>query len=188
MSLGLPQSKSYLKILGIPYYIENTNLLITTDIIERVLQTTHIFNNTILTSYLHIIKTSPKSNIAIIWIDIWDSQSSSKVKNLINRYFNISSHITIIQDTNINPNVPQYKNCWKWGHITFTCCMHGSKCVKYNSPHKVEHYRNIAWYCKMNFKTNLPRLETKKGESYPYSFKYINCKGEHQVNSNTCLF
>ena len=96
MSLGLPQSKSYLKILGIPYYIENTNLLITTDIIERVLQTTHIFNNTILTSYLHIIKTSPKSNIAIIWIDIWDSQSSSKVKNLINRYFNISSHITII--------------------------------------------------------------------------------------------
>ena len=66
MSLRLPQSKSYLKILGIPYYIEDTSLLITTNIIERVLQTTYIFNNTILTSCLHIIKTSPKSDMAVI--------------------------------------------------------------------------------------------------------------------------
>jgi len=66
MSLRLPQSKSYLKILDISHYIEDTNLSITTDIIERVLQTTHIFNNTILTSCLHIIKALPKSDMAVI--------------------------------------------------------------------------------------------------------------------------
>jgi len=45
-------------------------------------------------------------------------------------------------------------------------------------------YREIAWYCKENLKANLPRLEI----TYPHTFKCINCKGEHQVNSNTCPF
>ena len=66
MSLKLPQSKSYLKILDISYYIENMNLFITTNIIERVLQITYISNDIVLTSHSYIIKVSPKSNIAII--------------------------------------------------------------------------------------------------------------------------
>ena len=49
------QSKFYLKILDILYCIEDTNLPITTDIVKKVIQTTHIFNNFVLTSYLHII-------------------------------------------------------------------------------------------------------------------------------------
>lgn len=35
MSSRLPQSKLYLKILGILYYITDTNLPITTDIVEK---------------------------------------------------------------------------------------------------------------------------------------------------------
>ena len=62
--------------------------------------------------------------------------------------------------------------------------MHRSKYIKYNRPHKVEHYREIAWCCKTNFKTNLPRLETKKGEPCPHSFKYVNCKDNHQADNN----
>jgi len=49
MSSRLLQSKSYLKILGILYFVEDTNLLLTSDIIEKVLETT------------------------FIWVDIWDS-------------------------------------------------------------------------------------------------------------------
>ena len=37
-----------------------------------------------------------KSDIAIIWIDIWDAQSSSKAKSLINRCFNIGNLIATI--------------------------------------------------------------------------------------------
>ena len=46
-------------------------------------------------------------------IDIWDIQSSSRAKSLINQYFNVGKYITTIQDTNMNPGVPQCKNCWK---------------------------------------------------------------------------
>ena len=79
----------------------------------------------------------------------------------------------------MNPGIPQCKNCWKWDHTTFACCMHRSKYIKYNRPYKVDHHREIAWCYKTNFKMNPPRLEIKKGKSCPYSFKYINCKGEH---------
>ena len=50
MSPRLPQSKSYLKILEIPYYIKDTNLPITVNIVKKVFQTTYIFNNIVLAS------------------------------------------------------------------------------------------------------------------------------------------
>ena len=50
MSPRLPQSKSYLKILDIPYLIEDTNILITADVVKRILQSTHIFNDIALVS------------------------------------------------------------------------------------------------------------------------------------------
>lgn len=62
----LPQFKLYLKILEMLYFLENINLLITSNVIEEVIKDTHIFNDIVLASYLHIIKMSPKSNIAII--------------------------------------------------------------------------------------------------------------------------
>ena len=60
MSSRLPQFKSYLKILGISYHIKDTNLSIILDIIERVIQTTYIFNDTFLASCPKIIKASPQ--------------------------------------------------------------------------------------------------------------------------------
>jgi len=50
MSLRLSQLKSYLKILDITYFIKNTNLSVTLDIIKRVIKTSYIFDNTVLAS------------------------------------------------------------------------------------------------------------------------------------------
>jgi len=66
ISPRLSQSKFYLKILDILYCVEDTNLSITADIVKRVIQTTYIFNDVVLTSCLYIIKAFPKSDIAII--------------------------------------------------------------------------------------------------------------------------
>jgi len=96
-----------------------------------------------------VIKASPKSDMAIIWFDIWDSQNESKAKLLINYSFNFGRSIATIRATNMNPGVPQCHNCWKWGHSTFLCCAHDSKCQKCNGPHKLEHHRNLA--CVTNF-------------------------------------
>ena len=111
--LRLPQSKSYLKIIGIPYINEKSNVSITVDVVEDIIKYNHTFNNIMVTSKPWIIKVFPKLDIAIIWLDIWDIQSNSNVKGLINRCFNIGRYITMIKGTNMNPRIPQYKNYWK---------------------------------------------------------------------------
>ena len=66
MSPRLLQSKSYLKILDISYFVKDTNLSITSDIIESVIKSTYILNDIVLTSYPQVIKASPKYNMAVI--------------------------------------------------------------------------------------------------------------------------
>ena len=107
----LPQSKSYLKIVDIPFNSEKTNSCILLDEIENILKNNHLFNNIVLASKPHVIKVSHKSNIAIVWINIWDTQNGSNTKKVINRWFNISSYIAIVCGANMNPEVPQCKNC-----------------------------------------------------------------------------
>ena len=67
------QSKLYLKILGVFYFLENTNLSIISNIIKTVIKKAYIFNDITLASHSCIIKAFPKSDIAVIWIDIWNS-------------------------------------------------------------------------------------------------------------------
>jgi len=122
----LPQSKSYLKILGLLYLLKNTNTPINSEIIKNIIKTTHIFNNIKVVLKLHVCKVSPKFNMAIIWIDIWDLQNRSLAKKIINQSFNVESFIASLRRANINSGISQYKNCWKWGHTMFVCHFQGS--------------------------------------------------------------
>ena len=47
-SSRLPQSKSYLKIVSIPYLSEQTNTRLSANEVENILKNNHIFNNIIL--------------------------------------------------------------------------------------------------------------------------------------------
>jgi len=58
----LPQSKSYLKIIGIPYLIENINIPINFSVVKAILKNNNIF----LASKSWVIKASPKSDMVII--------------------------------------------------------------------------------------------------------------------------
>jgi len=186
-SLRLPQSKSYLKITGLPYLRANGNK-ITSENVTDFMKHIDLFENISLATKPCIIKASPKSDMAIIWFDIWDTQNGSKAKLLINHSFNLGRHIATVRATNMNPGVSQCHNCWKWGYSTFSCRAHGSRCQKCSGPHKLEHHRELAWCCKANPKLNLPRLETAQGLPCPHSFKCINCKGKHMADDYKCPF
>ena len=62
----LPQSKSYLKIIGIPHMMENTNTPILADAVKTIIKNNHIFNNIAIASRSCIIKFFPKSDMVII--------------------------------------------------------------------------------------------------------------------------
>ena len=185
----LPQSKSYLKIIGILYFShDSSNKCFIPSEVESIIKQNQIFNNVVLTSKLCIIKVSPKSDMLIIWINIWNVQSRSKAKSLINRYFNIGRFIVTIWGANMNTGIPQCKNCWWWRHTTMSYHIQGSKYVKCNGPYKTENHHQFRWYCKVNEKTNPPHLEIKKGKLCLHSFKCSNCCGDYQVNFNLCPF
>ena len=182
----LPQSKSYLKILELPYFVKNMNEPITSQIVKEVLKKSHIFENIKFSLKPWVIKASPNFDSAVIWVDIWNSQE--KLKSIINWQFNVGSFIATICDTRVSSGIPQCKNCWKWGHLTFRCQLHMTRCVLCYSLYKTEHYRNKSWYCKANNKSTPPRLTTKDSKPCPHSFKYVNCKSNHQANSNKCPY
>ena len=69
-STQLPQSKSYLKILSIPYLIEGMNTSINTSIIKTIIKITHVFNNVQIASKLRVVKVFPKSNMAICHMQV----------------------------------------------------------------------------------------------------------------------
>jgi len=68
----LPQSKSYLKITSIPYIQPNGNKL-TSDNIITTMKHLELFEPVNLAAKPRVIKASSKSDITIIWFDIWDS-------------------------------------------------------------------------------------------------------------------
>ena len=93
----LPKSKSYLKIIGISYYPHgNSQDCLNSSDIETILKQNQILDNVNLASRLRVIKVSPKSDMSIVWIDIWDVQSGSKAKMLINKCFNVGRYIATI--------------------------------------------------------------------------------------------
>ena len=62
----LPQSKFYVKIIGIPYFVDKSNTYILSEDIKHILKNNHIFNDIVLVSKPIINKVSPKSDIAIV--------------------------------------------------------------------------------------------------------------------------
>ena len=153
-----------------------------------ILKQNHIFDNISLASKSRMIKVSSKSDMSIVWLNIWDVQSDSNAKMLINRCFNVRNYILTIYSTNMNFSVLQCKNYWKWDHVTFLCRIQEARYAKCNGPHKSEHHWEFGWCCKANDKINLPRLKTKKEEPCPHSFKCSNCHGNYLADSNQCLF
>ena len=161
----LSQSKSFLKILGVPYFSNNSSNPISATQVKEILSHNVMFNDITLAACPRVIRASPRSDMAIIWINIWNSQSSTKTKSVINRCINVGQHITTIRGTNMNPGVPQYRNCWKWGHTTFAYRVHRVRCPKYSGPYKFEHYYDMAWCCRADPKANPPLAGDKAKET-----------------------
>ena len=61
----------------------NSQDKLTSSDVKTILKQNHIFDNISLMSKPRVIKVSPKSDIAIVWIDIWDVQSGKNAKMLI---------------------------------------------------------------------------------------------------------
>jgi len=79
---------------------------LTSNDVKHIIKQNHIFNNVTLASKLRVIKAFSKSDMAIIWINIWNAQSGARAKDLINRCFNVGKYIATIREANANLGIP----------------------------------------------------------------------------------
>ncbi|KAF5345719.1 hypothetical protein D9756_011623 [Leucocoprinus leucothites] len=158
--------------------------------VEQALRQSTLFKNVILTARPRVMKASLKSDTAVVWFDIWDSQNGTKAKTLVNRTINFGRHVGTIRATSIHPGIAQCRNCWRWGHPTHACRALGARCQICGGPHRIENHRSMAWCCKANPKSNPPRDATPEGIPCPHleNFKCLNCKGDHHANDTKCPF
>ena len=158
----LPQSKSFLKVLGIPYQDSKTSLPVTPVQVTKALSSSLLFKD--------ITLASPSSDMFVIQIDIWDFQKGFKSKMLINCSFNFGHHTAIVRKIAMYPGVAQCCNCWCQRYPIHACHTQGTKCQKCSGLYRVENYRLLAWCCKANSKSNLSRTKEVNLIFFYFSF------------------
>ncbi|KXN85439.1 hypothetical protein AN958_11335 [Leucoagaricus sp. SymC.cos] len=188
-----PMSKSYLKIVGVNFYMppewhKDGSTQLMADNVLYVMNRNPLFEKVTLASMPRIMKASPHSDMAIIWFDIWDSQKGTNAKLLTDRSFNFDRNVAVIRACNMHPGISQCQNCWKWGHLTAKCRSQGWKCAKCGGPHKTNNHWVSSSCCKANEKAKPPHLATPANEPCPHLFKCINCKGDHAANDKNCPY
>ena len=67
----LPNFKSFMKIIRLPY--NSKQEVLTLNFIKGVLKETYLFKDIVLALKPCIIKAFPKSNMVMVWVNIWDS-------------------------------------------------------------------------------------------------------------------
>ncbi|KAF5355786.1 hypothetical protein D9756_004290 [Leucocoprinus leucothites] len=102
-----PRSRSYLKILDVPYYMSGIRTTL-----EHITDHMHlspfkeIFGNV---SSVRIMRNSAKADTATVWVNLWDSQSGANAKRLVGKYLNFNSIQSMIKAACAHPRTPQYQ-------------------------------------------------------------------------------
>jgi hypothetical protein len=132
-NLGIPQLKSYLKIVHVPYFMNDAP--ITPELMGEVIKHHELAENFVLASPPRIARNTKDSDSCTVWFDLWDLQNGKRAVPLVNRWINIRGWTSTIRATSMHPGVPQYHNCWRWGHPTHKCYAHIPHCPKCGGAH-----------------------------------------------------
>src|SRR6267154_4313127 len=184
----LPQSKSALKIVGVPY-MNGPRPILPMDIIDAMKshELAELFQ---LECTPHISRNTTGSDSATVWFDIWDSQKGANTVRLVNHRIHICGWNTTIRKTVMHPGLAQCRCCWRWGHPTHKCrfLRFGERCAKCFGTHRTENHRTFAHCCKPNPKANPPTKGTSAAIDCLHAFRCVNCGGSHAADDVKCVY
>ncbi|KAF9440825.1 hypothetical protein P691DRAFT_686323, partial [Macrolepiota fuliginosa MF-IS2] len=83
---------------------------------------------------------------------------------------------------------PQCQQCWKWGHMTGTCCHPVICCPICSGPHSETNHHSIAECCRGNPKAMPPIPPTPADAPCSHVCTCINCSNPHAANNQHCPY
>jgi hypothetical protein len=182
LDAALPQSRSFLKILDVPFPVDTAD-------VTNAMADSPFADAFILAATPRTMRNSAKSSTATVWFDLWDSQSGARAKQVAGRSLFINGAVCPIRAAAANPGTPQCQRCWRWGHPTTRCRAKMPSCPRCAEPHTEDRHRALAGCCKGNAKANPPVPPTPAGTACPHTERCLNCeKRTHTANSNKCPF
>jgi hypothetical protein len=117
---ALSTSMSYLKLVDVLYLIND--VAITLDIVFERLVNARVKDLMSLQTCPRIIRDSPASDTATVYLNIADSVSGARAKALMGRTVQFGRYVASFKVARANPGLPLCIRCWKWGHPTKACC------------------------------------------------------------------
>ena len=184
--VGVPSSRSFLMIVGVPVHNKYTGGLTVPDDILRAMQG-HLYRHSFsLAAPLRPSKESPNSTRMTVFFDIWDSQQGSRARTLNDARIIINSTECFVKPAPARHVVPLCPSCWRWGHSR-PSCRGRTRCPKCGEPHTLEEHRQHASCCKENAK--IKQTATPADAPCPHTFRCLNCRRDtHHAHERKCVF
>ena len=188
--VGLPQSKSYLKIVQAPAF-RNPSLPPTpanSTTMEDVLKAMsdspmrQIFDEK-LAGPPRVARVANKSSEATIYFEIWDSQTGFTASKLINKKIPILHRVGIIVGASAErgAGAPFCDRCCRFGHTNQGCRAVAPVCPRCTGPHTGPEHRMFAGCCKGAD----PTVTTCP---HRHLDRCVNCGGPHAATDRRCIF
>ncbi|KDR65183.1 hypothetical protein GALMADRAFT_82167, partial [Galerina marginata CBS 339.88] len=186
--VGLPASKSYLRVLDVPTDQPAALGPTLPDHVRKAMYASALTEHLHLDGPVRLVRNSKSSTTSTAYFNIWDSKSGFRARALIGRTFMLGPNTLTIKESNRSAGVPQCQRCWKWGHVIQACKAQALRCPICSGPHMEEQHRGHAACCKGAPKANPPVPPTPVGQACPHHHRCSNCKKEHPATSNKCRF
>ncbi|KAF9439751.1 hypothetical protein P691DRAFT_768974 [Macrolepiota fuliginosa MF-IS2] len=110
-SISIPTSRSFIKVLDVPYFKAGTTTHPSGEELALQLNASPINHDPI--EYMRFIHNSSKANTGMLWIDLLNSQCGTQATAVIGQYLFLNGGDCIIKGTKAHTSSPQCQQCWK---------------------------------------------------------------------------
>ncbi|EKM73968.1 hypothetical protein AGABI1DRAFT_133807 [Agaricus bisporus var. burnettii JB137-S8] len=128
-----PQSVAHLILKGFDYYTNQYNKrpedILTGEQVIQAMESVDQFRGLECVRNPAVVRSRGSRDMAVAFIDVWDSKTGSCTKDLVNKVYRIWGKLIKVEYTQQREFVPQCQKCWKWNHGTSQCHLNHQLCA-----------------------------------------------------------
>ncbi|KXN86229.1 hypothetical protein AN958_10339 [Leucoagaricus sp. SymC.cos] len=106
----LPTSKSFLKLINIPFICQNGSRTMAQQV-EAVMWDSNLCNHFVLVGIVCIVHNSKSLDAVIVYFEVWNSQRGTRAANLMGHSLQFGKWTSRIMEANANPRASLCQHC-----------------------------------------------------------------------------